>query len=157
MNLLLLLHALFSQVPPWSLENLAHFCWTRYYWLGLIWSLFDKRPNTPTSVFTPRVFAIGSVSSSICKNRLPLSDHHFEGKAPPFFLLSFLWSTTADPTWQATGTPKSSSLVTGRQEFSLHTTGFEPVLGSLVFSENPLGLVLKRACKNCPSFFSFHL
>jgi hypothetical protein len=36
------------------------------------------------------------------------------------------WSTTAYPTWQAIGTPKSSSLAEDRQEFlHLYTTAFE--------------------------------
>ncbi len=117
--------------------------------------MFDKRPNNPTSVFTPSVFAIGSISSSTCKNKLPSREHHFEGKAPPLFILSFLWSITSDSTWQAIGTPKSSSLAAGWQEFHLHTTGFETLLGSSIFSENPLGLLLERPCKNYPGFYFY--
>ncbi len=37
-------------------------------------------------------------SSSTCKNRLPSGEHHFEGKTPLFFILSFLWNTTANLT-----------------------------------------------------------
>jgi hypothetical protein len=81
--------------------------------LGLTWSLFDKRPNIPISVFTPSVFATRLVSSSTYKNKLSSSEDHFKGKTPPFFILSFLWSTTTDLTYQAISTPKSSSLVVG--------------------------------------------
>jgi hypothetical protein len=47
--------------------------------------------------------------------------------ASTYWILNFfslLKHSSADPTWQTVGTPKSSSLAKVWQEFHLHTTGF---------------------------------
>jgi hypothetical protein len=43
-----------------------------------------------------------------------------------YLLKIYFGSPIVDPTWQAIGIPKSSSLAKGWQKFHMHTTGFEP-------------------------------